>query len=246
MSKNTTIVFKTENTDPPGKINALLLLAMLYVTIMLITVSMAYKIISIFSIPIVASTLVLPLWLILGDVITEVYGYSTARNMIWIGLACEFFYIFTCVALVHAPSPSFWNHQSSYDYVFGNLPRVFLGSVLGIFAGGFLNAYIVSKGKILMRGKYFWLRSLISSAIGEAIFTVIVIICNYLGAYSWQHLFQLMLVSYLFKLFTTSISTAPASLLCYYLKKIEGIDFYDTRVNFNPFVLRDKTSREKL
>jgi len=210
-------------------------LALIYVTIMLITVAVAYKIVKLGDVVIVSSTLVLPAWYVLSDVIAEVYGYKISRQLIWLGLSCVFVFIFSCVFLIHLPSPSYWYYQADYEFVFDRLPRVFIGSFFGLLTGSFLNIYILTKWKILTRGKYFWLRSAVSSSIGEAVFTVITITANYIGVFQLSHVMELMAVSYIFKIITSIISVIPASVLASYLKKLEGIDVYDYNTNFNPF-----------
>lgn len=139
-----------EDQKKPPKFLAYI--CMIYVTIMASNLVLAYKIIEIGSISIVGSTIVLPLWLMMGDIITEVYGYRLARRLIWMSIFCEFLFIFITNMLISLPSPDFWHHQADFAYVFGKLPKVFLGSVLGLLGGSYLNIFTISKWKALVKG----------------------------------------------------------------------------------------------
>jgi len=151
------------------------LLSMIYVTIMLISIVMSYKLTHIGSFSMSPSSIVIPFWFVLGDIIAEVYGYKVARIVVWSALICEAIFIFSIYGLIQLPSPDqgFWHNQESFNAVFGKFPKVFVGSFTGIFLGSFINVYAITKWKILLRGKYFWLRSMGACAIGETVFTLV-------------------------------------------------------------------------
>jgi uncharacterized integral membrane protein (TIGR00697 family) len=107
----------------------------------------------------------MPLWFVLGDVIAEVYGYKAARHVIWMAIICQFIFALSCAILISFDSPDGWANQGAYNQVLGKLPRVAFASFFAIVSGAFINAYAISKWKILLHGKYFWLRSLGASAV---------------------------------------------------------------------------------
>lgn len=212
-------------------------LSMLYMTIKLSTVVLIYKIISIGPFSASASTIIMPLWFVISDVIAEVYGYKIARQMIWLAIICQFLFAFVCAGLISVSSPLGWSHQEAYDQILGKLPRVALASFLAIVIGAFLNAYAISKWKILLHGKYFWLRSLGASSVGELVFTVVAYLVEFLGVVPFSQLLHLMVISYVVKLVLNPILVVPSSFAAFLLKKVEGIDIYDIGINFNPFQL---------
>jgi len=215
----------------------LCLLIMLYVVIMMISIAMVYKLVEIGPLTMASSSIVLPIWYVLGDIIAEVYGYKTSRVVIWSALLCEAIFIFSIVAMIHLPSPSFWHYQADFNVVFGKLPRVFLGSVTGIALGSFMNVYILTKWKALIHGKYFWLRSVGSCAIGEGIFTVVTIMFDYIGVFDMSKILQMILISYSIKLSASIFLAGPANFIVNLAKKHTGVDMYDYSTNFNPFKL---------
>lgn len=210
---------------------------MLYMTVKLVTVILIYKIISIGPFIASASTLVMPLWFVMGDIIAEVYGYKVARQLIWSAILCQFLFAFTCGMLNSFHSPSGWGDQEAYNQVLGKLPRVAFASFLAILSGAFVNAYSISKWKIFFRGKYFWLRCLGASAIGEFIFTIVAYSTEFFGLVSSSHVVHLIVISYVIKIIFGLILILPAMYIAEVLKKAESIDPYDYLTSFNPFSL---------
>ncbi|HVT63161.1 MAG TPA: VUT family protein, partial [Legionellaceae bacterium] len=107
----------------------------------------------------------------------------------------------------------------------------------GLLVGEIINIYLLAKLKIATRGKLYIPRSLISTAIGQALLTVIVDILNYTWKMPTIDLIAMMLSGYVWKMFFAFIIAFPSWLLVKYLKKIEQIDYYDINTNFNPFIL---------
>jgi uncharacterized integral membrane protein (TIGR00697 family) len=213
----------------------LMFLSMLSMTIKLTTVVLIYKIIKIGGFSASASTLIIPIWFILGDLIAEVYGYKTAKQVIWIAMFCQLLFALLCSVSVTLPSPFGWPDQEIYTVVFQKLPRVVFSSIFAILLGAFINAYIITRWKILLKGKYFLLRCLGASAIGELIFTISAYLIEFFGMVSLSHIFQLMIVSYSIKLILNLFFSIPVASLANWLKTVEKIDVDDFKFKFNPF-----------
>ena len=225
---------------PRAQYKYLTMISMVYITIMLAGNILTYKFVHALGITLIAGSLLTPLWFVIGDIVTEVYGYAAYRRLIWQALICSALFTLLCLLLVILPSPIDWHYQSHFDYILLKLPRILLSSVLGIFVGSFLNSYVISKWKILIHGKYFWIRSVGSSAMGELIFTVITMTTIMLGEVSFSQMIQFILISYLLKLTLSSILAAPSVLITRSLKHSEQVDVYDHNVNFNPFKVAEK------
>lgn len=212
----------------------LTLLAMLYMTIKLIMLILIYKVITIGPFLLPASTFEMPLWFMIGDIIAEVYGIKIAKNIIWMAIFCQFIFAFSASGLSSLHSPD-WINQKAYNQVIGNLPRVAVSSFLAIASSAFINAYAISKWKILLKGQYFWLRSLGASAIGELVFTIVAYASEFWGVATLSTLGHLIILGYLFKIAINSILVIPAMSITFILKKLEGVDIYDYGIKFNPF-----------
>lgn len=219
-------------------------LLMFYMTLKLTTVVLIYKIIYIGPFLATASTLIMPFWFVVGDLITEVYGYRVARHAIWMAVICQFVFAGFCLFALNMASPVGWEGQEAYQQVLGKLHLVTMGSFLAIISGAFLNAYALSKWKILLRGKYFWLRSLGSCIVGEFIFTVVAYAVEFVGHTEIKIVLGLMTVSFFTKMVFTPLLIIPSMYVAAYLKRSEGVDAYDTDVKYNPFSFGDKTTIE--
>lgn len=210
-------------------------LAMLYVTIMLASLVLANRLIEIHGSVFSMATIIFPIIFSIGDIVTEVYGYKYGRQFLWMGFFCQFFFAILCLITNPLPFPLFWRHQTEYQIVLGPLLKVCTASFVAMLVGGFLNIYLISKWKILLRGQYFWMRSLGSTTIGEAIYTILAISIMFFGEYSIDKIIQMIIFSYAIKVFFNILTIIPVSVSTAQLKKAEGIDIYDTAVNFNPF-----------
>ena len=161
----------------------LMLLSMIYLLTIITPSVVGYKLVQIGPVLTNAGTYVFPLSYLVGDVFTEVYGYDTAKRLIWSALPCSLGFGLLVVGLIHLPSPAFWHHQAAYDEVLNNTFRVLLGGTLGVVIGSLCNSYIIAKWKILLKGRYFWMRCIGASLIGDSIELLFVTAVAYVGVF---------------------------------------------------------------
>jgi len=208
----------------------IILLAMLFITIDLAAVSMAYKMVSLNSLFEINSgaTFIFPLTYALGDIVTEVYGYNMARKLIWFSLLLQFVFAILVTIAIHLPSPSFWSGDDAYFTVFGSVFRFVLAGTAANIISNFMNIYIVSKLKIPMEGKFFWLRSILSTIVSGFILVAIIVVVGFSGTEinllkSWIMFKSTYAceISYAFML------VIPAALTAKFLKRSENVDVYD-------------------
>src|SRR3989339_631711 len=212
------------------------LLSMFYTTVLLLSVLLDYKFIEVGPFFASAATFVISLTFFLNDVIAEVYGYQRARYIIWASLLCLILFSSLGFFLNKIPTPvEYQVYGESYHTVFSLLFRASIANSIAILLGSFVNIYIVSIWKILVKGKYFWLRCLGSSIVGEAIYTITVVCLINLGVVPFAKLIQILIVSYGFKLVFNFIAVIPSSILAEFLKKKENIDAYDYGLDYSPF-----------
>lgn len=176
--------------------------------------------------------------LLIIDIVTEVYGYKLARQMVWCGFFAPLIMAVFITICLRMPYPTFWSKViMAYQISLGSILRVAIVSAVALLVGQFINAYLISKWKILTKGKYFWLRSLGSSCIGDTVSVITAIILIFAG----RAPFHMMIVNIVTNLatgfFFTAVGAIPAAGLAKVMSKIERLDNYDTGVNFNPFKL---------
>lgn len=134
------------------------LLMVLNVTFQLISDVTAGKIISVFGVGVSVTVLYFPITYILGDILTEVYGYGRARYVVWVTLLASVAAGITYQVVAVIPPASFFGANDAYRTVFGTVPRILVGGWLAVFLGDISNDYILAKMKIWTRGKLLWSR----------------------------------------------------------------------------------------
>jgi len=190
---------------------------------------------SLFSIPLVfdGGTILFPFVYILGDVLTEVYGFKTTRRVIWTGFAAMALTTLVFFVLGVLPAESFWNTEvggEAYNSVLGGMSYggIVLASLAAYLAGEFSNAAILSKIKVKMRGRFLWVRTIGSSLAGQFLDTMIfVLIASAAGVFGWEIFWSLVITNYILKCGIEALMTPFTYLTSRFLKKKEGIDVYD-------------------
>lgn len=210
-------------------------LSMMFLTIMLGTYVLAYKMIAIDGYIISGGIFIFPINYAIIDIITEVYGYSQTKKLIKMSFICCLFFALVVPFLATLPPPDNWPHQSGYTYVLGNVFRFFIANTLGIIVGITINGYLISKWKIIMKGRHFWLRSIGSSAIGELITSIIADIIAFAGVTSTSGVIKLMLGIFFLKIIYSIFLAIPNSLIVTHLKIRSGFDINNNKLKFNPF-----------
>ena len=121
------------------------------------------------------------------------------------------------------PPPSDWRLQEHYNVVLG-LPLFwfFVSNAIGVTIGSWLNVRIMSKWKILLEGRYFILRSISSSCIGELVTSIIVDTLAFLFFMSVVSLGKLILAIYFVKVVYAILLAFPAKLIIIILRNIEN------------------------
>jgi queuosine precursor transporter len=210
----------------------------IFVAVLMISNTVAVKLFSLGPFIFTGAILVFPISYIFGDILVEVYGYKNSRKIIWTG-----FFALTLMSLVYwivgllPPVPG-WKGQEAYITILGFVPRIVIASIFGFWAGEFSNAFVLAKLKIFTSGKKLWTRTIGSTIIGEGVDTCIFTFIGFFGIIPNQVLIIAIISGYSFKVFYEIIATPLTYRIVYFLKKQEGIDFYDYKTRFNPFILR--------
>jgi queuosine precursor transporter len=187
--------------------------------------------------PFGAGILFFPLSYVLGDILTEVYGYARARRCIWAGFVATLFMALMSWVVVALPPASDWPGQAAYESVFGQVPRIVLASVIAFWVGEFANAYVLARLKLLTKGRHLWSRTIGSTIVGQGIDSLIFYPLAFYGAPGWpvEAMLWVMLSQFALKVGWEALLTPVTYAVVGFLKRREGIDVYDSGTNFTPF-----------
>lgn len=185
-----------------------------------------------------AGVLFFPISYILGDVLTEVYGFAHARRCVWAGFAAMIFMSFMAYTVVHIPPAPGWDDQNSYETVFGQTPRIVLASMLAFWAGEIANAYVLAKMKIATRGKFLWTRTIGSTVVGQGVDSLIFYPLAFYAVWDNNLLVTVMITNYLMKVGWEVVLTPLTYKIVRVLKMHEHEDHFDIGTDFTPFRTR--------
>lgn len=187
--------------------------------------------------PFGAGILFFPLSYVIGDVLTEVYGYARARRCIWAGTAALLFMAFMAMVVVALPPAPDWTGQAAYEQVFGQVPRIVFASILAFWAGEFANSLVLAKMKVWTEGKHLWTRTIGSTVIGQGVDSLIFYPLAFWGAQGWTNdlVIKVLITQWVLKVSWEALLTPVTYLVVNFLKRREGVDVYDERTDFTPF-----------
>jgi len=217
-----------------------LVIAALFVTVLLTSNLIAVKLVAFGPWTLPAAVIVFPLSYLFGDVLTEVYGYSAARRVIWLGFCCNLIFVGFIVAAGALPGAAgAWDGtaQSAYQRVLGFAPRLLAASFAAYVAGEFLNAFIMARLKVATRGRWLWSRTISSTLVGQGIDSAIFISGAFLGVLPSGILVRTILFQWDFKTAYEILATPVTYAVVSFLKRRESEDAYDLGTDFNPFSL---------
>ena len=190
--------------------------------------------------PFGAGILFFPISYVIGDILTEVYGYARARRVIWAGTAAVLFMAFMAWIVVALPPAPGWGNQAAYEAVFGQVPRIVLASVAAFWAGEFVNAYVLARMKVATAGRHLWARTIGSTVVGQGVDSLIFYPLAFWGAAGWTTdlVVTVLFTQWALKVGWEVLLTPVTYAVVGWLKRAEGVDAFDRGTNFTPFRTR--------
>jgi len=207
-----------------------------------------------------AGILFFPVSYVLGDVLTEVYGYANARRCVWMGFCALIFMAFMSFVVVGMPPSQGWScaasldprfagmvaeHgagavcQSTYDSVFGSTWRIVAASLIAFWAGEFVNSFVLAKMKLWTGGRHLWTRTIGSTVFGQAVDSAIFYPIAFLGVWQTGDVLTIMVFNWGFKVAWEVLLTPVTYAVVGWLKRREGVDVFDEGTEFSPFAKAD-------
>ena len=179
--------------------------------------------------------IVFPVSYIINDCVCEVWGYSKARMLIWLGFAMNFFFVMVGALCDAIPGAPYWDNEEGFHAIFGLAPRIASASFIAFICGSFINAYVMSKMKIASNGKNFSLRAILSTVAGESIDSLIFFPLALSSVVPAKELILLMVWQVILKTVYEIIALPITIRVVKALKKYEGEDVYDEGISYGWF-----------
>ncbi len=221
----------------------------IFVTTLIISNIIAVKLVSIAGLILPAAVVLFPVAYIFGDVLTEVYGYARARQVIWTGFFCNLLAVAAIWIAGLLPAAPFWTGgvyqtpaqaQQAYQAILGFTPRLLLASFIAYLVGEFLNSIVLAKLKVRTAGRFLWIRTISSTLIGQGADSAIFITVAFLGILPGGDLFRTILSQWAFKVAYETLATPLTYWIVNALKRAENENYFDRDTNFNPVSLSEE------
>jgi queuosine precursor transporter len=213
--------------------------AAVFVTALVVSNIIAVKLVEISGQVFPAGLVIFPLSYLLGDVLTEVYGFRAARAVIWLGFGCNLVALGAIQAAIHLPAAGLWGDQEAYETTLGTTWRIFLASLAAYLVGEFANSAVLARMKILTRGRYLWTRTIGSTLVGEGLDSTVFITIAFFGIMPHGELLPAIVTQWLFKTVYETLATPFTYVVVNFLKRVEGVDAYDHATPLNPFLVSE-------
>jgi uncharacterized PurR-regulated membrane protein YhhQ (DUF165 family) len=202
-----------------------------------------------------AGILFFPLGYVIGDVLTEIYGFARARRVIWVGTGAMIFLAFMSFVVTALPPFGGWECagsatlamqrgapvppgdicQQTYESVFGSTWRIVLASIIAFWAGEFVNSFVMAKMKVLTKGRALWTRTIGSTFVGQGVDSLIFYPIAFLGIWSTEAVLTVMVTNWALKVVWEAVLTPVTYVVVNKLKAAEGVDLFDIGTDFSPF-----------
>lgn len=222
------------NSNVPRVTGLFVVLAALFVTLLITSNIIAVKLVLVWGRIMPAAIVLFPITYILGDILTEVYGFRFARRVILLGFLCN------TVAVVGfwvgglLPSAPFWQEQDAYNAILGYTPRLLMASFAGYLVGEFSNSIVLSRLKVATEGRWLWARTIGSTIVGQGADSVIFITVAFAGTLAGSNLMELLITQWVVKVLYETAATPITYAVVGYVKAHEGVDVYDHSISLNP------------
>lgn len=222
-----------------NKVSVLFLVAgILFAAFMLIANILASKIVMIGPWAAPAGVVVFPLAYIINDMIVEVWGYGRTRLIIWAGFGVNVLAALFYMLAIALPSAPFYEGQAAFRMILGSSVRIVIASLIAYLAGSFLNAFLMSRFKLITKGKKFSLRAVISTIAGEGADSMIFITIAFAGSFPLNVVLTMIVSQALLKIAYEIIILPVTILVVNRVKSFEGEDAFDHAVSYNPFRIK--------
>jgi uncharacterized integral membrane protein (TIGR00697 family) len=209
----------------------------LFVTCLLTANTIAAKLVTIGGLTLTAGIVIFPISYVVGDVLTEVWGYAATRRVIWLGFACNALLVAAVWLGGELPAAAFWKGQAAYEEILGQAPRILLASFVAYLVGEFANAFVLARLKVATGGRWLWVRTIGSTVVGQGLDSAVFVSLAFTGSVPAAGLVGIVGAQWAVKVAYEAAATPLTYAVVGWLKSREQIDTFDYHTDFNPLKL---------
>ena len=225
-------------TRATSELKFLNVITALNATFLLVSDFTGARIIGVYGVGVSVTVLYFPITYLIGDVVTEVYGYAQSRRVIWISMFCSIAGSAIAGGQLAVPAAVFFDADADYRRVFSPSLTISAAGLFAFFAGDICNSFVLAKLKIWDKGKRLWLRFVASTIAGEGINTGLFYGIALHNVLPERMLLRGVLMGWTLKVIVEVLMLPLSYSVVRLLKRTEGVDYYDYGTNFNPFLVR--------
>ena len=200
------------------------ILVALFVTSLIVANIIAVKLVLVAGLLLPAGVIVFPVSYILGDVLTEVYGYAQARRVIWLGFLCNLLAVAVIAVAGLLPAAPFWDGQEAFERILGATPRLLAASFVAYLIGELTNAYVLVRLKLATNGRFLWMRTIGSTLVGQGLDSAVFIVLAFAGVLPPAAILAAILTQWLVKSAYEALATPLTYAAVGFLKRVEDRD----------------------
>ena len=216
-----------------------MILGMLFTVCLIVANIVGQKLIRVDGIDLTAGLLIFPVTYIINDLIAEVWGYRKMRLIIWNGFLLNFLAVLIFRISIWAPASPHFIYQRSFELILHNSERITVASFIAFLFGSFLNAYVMSKMKILQHGRHFSIRAVASTIVGEGADSLVFFTIAFSGILHPHHLMVLIMTQTVLKTAYEIIALPLTNFVVKRVKRNEKTNVFDKSISYNPFKIKD-------
>lgn len=167
--------------------------------------------------------IVFPLTYVIGDVLSEVYGFKATRRAIYIAFVMEAIAAFTFWLTAYLPAADFYTNQAAFEAVVKPFTQLIIAGLAGFIVGQTLNAWVVVKIKARTKEKHLWARLIGSTIVGEFADTVVfcAIAAGAIGISTWGDFITYVALGWVYKTVVEIIVLPVTYRVIAYIKRRE-------------------------
>ena len=207
-------------------------MAMMFAVFLILANLMEVKVVKICILTATAGLSVFPISYIINDCIVEVYGFAKARFVIWMGFLLNMIFVVFLQVCISLPCDPSWTAQAAVEQVFGNTPRILLGSFVAFIVVLLVNAQVMSRMKVRDGGKRFSLRAIMSTVFGESADSLIFFPIAFAGMLPLATIVTLVWTQVMLKTLYEIVALPITIRVVKLLKRVEGADVTDVNVDY--------------